>query len=238
MGIAEFNRALKENPFSVLSDLVYKYILEEITEVHYIPGEKINAKKISEDLNISRTPVRAALNRLANENFVERFGEKGFKVCQINWHDCIALYDIRAMIECNAAYMAANRITDQLLATLRESIKMLKDAQEKGDTLASFEADNLFHKTIVLASDNKYLIEMHNSLKIYLKLYQRFLQATGKYRISQDNHIVNKHLTIYRAISDSYSHVARTEMDDHLKFIYRILFDGGLVSTNGGRKRN
>jgi len=237
MSIDSFKAELKRNPFSVLSDLVYKYILEEIIEVHYIPGEKINAKHISEELDISRTPVRAALNRLTAEGLVEQVGEKGFRVCQINWSDCLALYDIRGMIESNAAHIAANRISQKNLNKLKTSIEMMKEAKEKDDTLASFAADNLFHYTIVEATDNDYLISMHEKLRIYLRLYQRFLFATGKYTIGNDNHIIDKHIVIYRAISNSYSQVAKNEMDDHLRYIYRILFDGGVVQSHK-RKRN
>ncbi|MFQ7397942.1 MAG: hypothetical protein ACLRNW_09015 [Neglectibacter sp.] len=51
---------------------------------------------------MSRTPIRTALERLVEQKLVEQVGEKGFRVCQIDWKDCMALYDIREMIESNA----------------------------------------------------------------------------------------------------------------------------------------
>ena len=226
----EFLQRLEDQPFSILSDLVYQYILDAIVEVKYMPGAKINTKRISEELGVSRTPVRTALDRLVAEHLVEQVGEKGFRVCQVNWQDCMALYDIREMIEGNAANMAANTITDEQLEQLRRTILLSRKARESGDNLAAFEADNRFHELIVRSTGNSYLIDMYNSLKTWISRYQRSLLATQKYDAVSDTHTVEKHIVIYRALKSRYSLVAKTEMVDHLHHIYRILFDGGLVT--------
>ena len=226
----EFIQRLKDQPFSILSDLVYQYIVEAIVEVKYVPGTKINTKRIAEELGISRTPVRTALDRLVEEKLVEQVGEKGFKVCQVDWRDCMALYDIREMIEGNAAYIAANTITDRQLEQIKQAILIGRKAMERGDSIAAFEADNLFHEMIVRATGNNYLIDMYNALKIWIRRYQRSLVATQKYDALDDPYIIEKHMVIYRAIKSRYSMVAKTEMENHLHHIYRVLFDGGLVT--------
>lgn len=228
----EFVQRLKDQPFSILSDLVYQYILDAIVEVKYVPGSKINTKRIAEELGISRTPVRTALDRLVEEKLVEQVGEKGFKVCPVDWRDCMALYDIRDMIEGNAAYIAANTITDAQLEKLRQSVELMRKAIESGDALAIFEADNQFHEQIVRATGNSYLIDMYHSLKNWIRRYQRSLVATQKYDIKNDRHLVEKHVVIYRAIKNRYSLVAKAEMEDHLHHIYRVLFDGGLITQS------
>ena len=230
MTCQEFTQYLKDHPFAALSDVVYQYIVSAIVDVRYVPGSKINTKQISEELGISRTPVRTALERLVEEHLVEQVGEKGYKVCQVDWRDCMALYDIREMIEGNAAYIAANIITDAQLEQLRQTILAAKRAKEQGDILALFDADNLFHELIVRFSRNGYLIDMYDSLKIWIRRYQRSLIASGKYALAAHN--VDKHIVIYRAIKSRYSLVAKTEMTDHLHYIYRVLFDGGLVSRS------
>lgn len=230
MEIQEFNRILENQPFSVLSDLVYQYIVEAIVEVKFAPGAKINTKRLSEELGISRTPVRTALERLVEEKLVEQVGEKGYRVCPVDWSDCMALYDIREMIEGNAAYIAANTINDVQLEVLKKSILTAKKARESGDTLAAFEADNLFHETIVRATGNSYLIDMYRSLKIWIRRYQRSMIAAQKYDANADLQTEERHVVIYRALKNRYSMVAMTEMKDHLRQIYRVLFNGGPVA--------
>ncbi len=232
----EFVQKIKDQPFSILSDLVYQYIVDAIIEVRFAPGSKINTKRISEELGVSRTPVRTALERLVKENLVKQVGEKGFQVCQVDWKDCMDLYDIRAMIESNAAYIAANYITDTQLEQLKHSILMEKKARDKGDTLAFFEASNRFHDIIVLATENNYLIDMYNSLKIWISRYQHSLIASQKYDVNADLQAVNRHIAIYRAIKSRYSMVAKAEMENYLHYIYRVLFDNGLINNPSIKK--
>lgn len=230
MNRQELIQYIKEHPFAVLSDLVYQYIVDAIVDVRFAPGSKINTKQISEELGISRTPVRTALERLVEEKLVEQVGEKGFKVCQVDWQDCMALYDIREMVEGSAAYITANTITDAQLERLKQTILTARRARAQGDILAVFDADNLFHELIVRFSGNNYLIDMYSSLKIWIRRYQRALIAAGKY--DAEAHNVDKHVVIYRAIKSRYSLVAKAEMTNHLHHIYRVLFDGGLVTCS------
>lgn len=228
----EFIQTLKDQPFAILSDLVYQYIVDAIVEAKYAPGSKINTKRISEELGISRTPVRTALERLGKEKLVETVGEKGFKVCQVDWKDCLALYDIREMIEGSAAYIAANTITERQLEQLKQVIIAHRKASAAGDVIAAFEADSRFHEIIIQATGNSYLIDMYHSLKIWIRRYRYALIASQKHDVQDDRRILDKHIVIYRALKSRYSLVAKSEMVDHLHQIYRVLFDDELVSRS------
>lgn len=228
----EFIQTLKDQPFAILSDLVYQYIVDAIVEAKYAPGSKINTKRISEELGISRTPVRTALERLGKEKLVETVGEKGFKVCQVDWKDCLALYDIREMIEGSAAYIAANTITERQLEQLKQVIIAHRKASADGDVIAAFEADSRFHEIIIQATGNSYLIDMYHSLKIWIRRYRYALIASQKHDVQDDRRILDKHIVIYRALKSRYSLVAKSEMVDHLHQIYRVLFDDELVSRS------
>lgn len=142
----------------------------------------------------------------------------------------MALYDIREMVEGNAAYIAANTITDDYLEQMKELILVARKARKAGDAVAAFEADNLFHETIVRATGNNYLINMYKSLEIWIRRYQRSLIAAQKYDVNTDLQTEERHIVIYRAIKNRYSMVAMTEMQDHLHQIYRVLFNGGPVT--------
>lgn len=226
----EFSQRIQDQPFSILSDLVYQYIVDAIVEFKFPPGAKINTKRVSEELGISRTPVRTALDRLVEERLVEQVGEKGFRVCQVDWQDCMALYDARKMIEGSAAYIAANTITDAQLGQLKQTILDLRSAIKNADASGVFEADNRFHEIIVRSTGNGYLIGMYHALKIWICRYQHSLAAAQGDQVGRDRQIMEKHLVIYRAIKSRYSLVAKTEMEDHLHHIYHELLGKGLVA--------
>ena len=230
MNQEEFAQRLKDQPFSVLSDLVFEYIQDAIVEAKYAPGSKINTKRISEELGVSRTPVRTALEQLEKEKLVESVGEKGFKAAAVDWKDCLSLYEIREMVEGNAAYIAANTITDQQLEQLKQVLIRHRKANEAGDYRVTFESDIRFHELIVLSTGNAYLIDMFRALKVWIRRYHYALVSAQKFDMSNDLRILEKQTVIYRAIKNRYSLVAKNEMVDHLHKIYRILFEDELVS--------
>ncbi len=237
----EFIQRLKDQPFSVLSDLVYQYIADGIIDVTYAPGSKINTKRISEELGISRTPVRTALERLVADKLVEQVGDKGFKVSAIDWKDCLALFDIRAMLEGTSAYVAANTITDGQLAALKQNILQAKALADKGNFPADIPAFNRldlqFHELIVRAAGNSYYITMFNTLKPWIIRYTNSMVASGSLDGFHPDLIVTKHAALYRAIKSRYSTVAKTEMEDHLRHIYHVLYDSGLLfQSQTGKK--
>ena len=233
----EFLKQLENQPFSVLGDLVYRYIVDGIENMRFSPGTKLNAKRISEELGISRTPVRTALNRLVEEGLVEPAGEKGFKVSPVDWRDCLSLYDAREMIEGSAAYIAANTITDAQLEQLRRNIQATRRTE---DYLEIFELDNQFHALIVQAAGNQYLIDMHRSLRSWMRRYQHALLEAQGLPAARDLRIAEKHKGIYRASQNRYSLVAKTEMERHLQEIYRMLFRGVITKKggNGGETKH
>lgn len=239
MNQQEFMQQIKDQPFSVLGELVYQYIAESIMEVHLEPGAKINTSKIAKELGISRTPIRTALERLAEEGLVEHAGTKGFKVSPVDWSDCMALYDARGVIEGNAAYTSANSSTPEHLEKMMHAIQLMKKAQAKGDNLAVFEADNLFHSVIVESTGNEYLMALYDSIKPWIRHYQRTLVLVNKHQVGDDAQLVSKHIVIYKAIKNRYSMVAKNEMASHINHLYRVIFDRGLEgpgSTGGGER--
>ena len=66
-----------KNPFIKLNDVVYECIKEAINNVLIKPGERINVSEISKALNVSITPVRNAIQKLAEEGLIENRGVKG-----------------------------------------------------------------------------------------------------------------------------------------------------------------
>lgn len=72
INVEKFEVSKREHPFFSITDLVYLFLQEEIIHLHLRPNEKLNESRIANELKISRTPVRKALDKLLEEFLVEK----------------------------------------------------------------------------------------------------------------------------------------------------------------------
>ncbi|MFQ7397943.1 MAG: GntR family transcriptional regulator [Neglectibacter sp.] len=68
-----------------LNQRVYEHILRQIIEVQIEPGERINVTKIAEQLQISRTPIRSAMDQLVKDGLIKRVSDRGYQVTLLIW---------------------------------------------------------------------------------------------------------------------------------------------------------
>ena len=96
---------------SSLADQAYSAIRDLIVSLELRPGAVINERELMERLGIGRTPVREALRRLAQERLVEVFPRRGTFVTSVEIRDLARLSEVRAVLEPEAARLAAERAT-------------------------------------------------------------------------------------------------------------------------------
>lgn len=213
---------------AALSQQVYSYILRQIIEVQLEPGERINVTKIAEQLGVSRTPIRSAMDQLAEDGLIKRVSDRGYQVTPIGMADCFDLCDARKILEGTAAAMAANNITFADLEILERSIVNAKEclARQGFDDFA--EQDTIFHETLLRAANNRYLLQVYDTIKIRINRYRYIISTYCRGTAQQDtSHAVGKHTCIFRAVKNRYSSVAQNEMEEHIAYTYRTLFDLG-----------
>ena len=94
---------------ATLDDTVYGSIKQMILTNQFRPGYKLTHQHIADLLNVSRTPVRQALERLYQESYVIRIPARGFFVAEIDSHEARDLYDVRMALETFALRLAMSR---------------------------------------------------------------------------------------------------------------------------------
>ena len=180
-----------------LENKVFVKLEDEILSGKLTRGTALTEISLSERLGVSRTPVRSALHRLAEEGLVEAVANKGCVVIGITNSDLVDIYKIRVRLEGLASAIAATRITDEGLNALRESVELAEFYISKNDTEKLKELDSEFHETIYRSTDNrllcKTLSELHRKIKSYRKLS---LTVPGRLERS-----VLEHREIYQAIA-------------------------------------
>jgi len=138
------------------------------------PGGRIHQELCAEVLNVSRTPVREALQRLASEGLVERNEDRGFRVTQLSVDELEELFDMRSILEAFAMRLICRRITPETLDALTRYVEGSEAALSRQDPEGIFESNTAFHNTLYsLIPDRKRFLSMLNNMKDHILRYRK-----------------------------------------------------------------
>ena len=164
-----------------LEEKVYTALEEEILSGKLKRGEQLRETALSERLQASRTPIRGALHRLAEEGLVDLCANKGATVIGITAEDIEDIYAMRMRLEGLAARLATERISDDDIKKLAEVVELSEFYFSRGVEYRSGELDTEFHEIIFKASGSrqlcKTLCDLHKNIKAYRRLS---LSNTGR----------------------------------------------------------
>lgn len=111
----------------------------------FTEGERLVEERIASELGISRTPLREALHRLAQEGILEKRRAGGYALRRLDPREVEDAFDIRSLLEGHAAALAASRAEDAQLTALAENLNTFRAANVKGDIPALVASNTQFH---------------------------------------------------------------------------------------------
>ena len=155
-----------------LEEKVYTMLEEEILSGKLKRGEQLRENAIAERFNISRTPIRGALHRLAEDGLVELLANRGATVIGITHEDIEDIYALRMRLEGLAARLAAERMSEEDRASLTSAYELSEFYMSKHNELRAGELDSEFHSIIFKACDSRYLCKILSDLHKNLKAYR------------------------------------------------------------------
>lgn len=178
-----------------LANQVYQQIEKNILSGVYKAGEIISESKLSEELGVSRTPIREAIARLENDKLIG-ITPSGTVVLGITDEDVADMFAVKRALEPMVVKMAAMNISDEDLAKLKEILDQQEFYQEKKNIEKVRNLDTQFHDIIYSASGSpifqSVLSPIHHKLMKYRK---DSLTNEGRSRYS-----IEEHVKIYEAI--------------------------------------
>ena len=196
-----------------LEDHVYERLEEDILTGIYKRGEPLTEVTISNRFNISRTPVRAAIHRLAEEGLVKLSPNKGAVVTGISRDDIIDIYKIRMRLDGLAAAMAAEKMSDEDIEKLRESVELSEFYSNRNDAEHQKELDTAFHALIYTATGSRMLSGILSELHKKAKLYRKISLGVE----SRAEKSIREHREILEAIERRDSTAAERLTQTHVK---------------------
>lgn len=139
---------------AALTDYVYSALKQQILTCMLAPGADLNEKVLCDELKVSRTPLREALNRLANERLVLLAPRRGYAVVSITVQDILELTEVRRGLESECAALAAERATAQDIARLEELAELCYEPGDRTTYVTYLRANSEFHLALVRCSRN------------------------------------------------------------------------------------
>ncbi|HXG26144.1 MAG TPA: GntR family transcriptional regulator [Candidatus Binatia bacterium] len=153
----------------LLREEVYLSLKRWIVDGTLVPGERVRDTELAERLGVSRMPVREALNRLADEGFVETAANRWTRVALLDPDEARRIYPIVWSLERLAVGLGGPRLGKAELNAMAAANARLRDAIDRGDPLEASRADNNFHEVYIEAADNPELARILASLKVKLR---------------------------------------------------------------------
>jgi len=137
-----------------LSDRVYATLKHRILTCKVLPGERLSEKSLCEEMGISRTPLREALNRLGLEGLVTLEPYRGYEVVPVTLEDIRDLCELRTIVESESAALAAQRATQEDVTKL-VSLAELRYTPGERDTYENYlRSNSAFHLALARCTRN------------------------------------------------------------------------------------
>lgn len=151
-----------------IRDSVFSILRNAILDKKLEPGQRLVERNIAEQLGISRTPVREAINMLELERLVTHIPRKGVVVSGFTKADIVEILVIRTSLEALICSIAATKIRPRELERLELLAKLLSDEHGKGNLKKSNQLNDKFHEIIYRTAESPRLYDLLNTLREYI----------------------------------------------------------------------
>ena len=178
-------------------------------------GKRLDEAELSVHYGVSRTPVREALQRLAESGLAEHLPRRGTFVRAPSLSELVEMFEVMAELECMAVRLAIRRTTNADIDTLTDSNEACRAAFEADDTKRYYELNAAVHRQIYKMSGNGFLAAEAQRLHDRLRPFRRLqLRVRGRMGESMDEHDI-----ILAAIRDGDVQQAVDTMRNHITIL-------------------
>ncbi len=199
-------------PRSALHEQVAHRLRQMLVENRILPGAKLNERELSEELNVSRTPLREAIKMLAAEGLVELLPNRGAIAVELTETDVLNTFEVMAGLEAQSGELAARRITDAELAEIKAMHYEMLAAYTRRDLPTYYRLNAAIHRAINAAAKNPVLLNTYNQVNARLQALRfRSNQNEEKWRDA-----VKEHEQMVAALSARDAGAMRDVMATHL----------------------
>ncbi|MBC7585580.1 GntR family transcriptional regulator [Tardiphaga sp. vice352] len=203
---------LRISPKTVQQQIVEK-LRGAIADGMFKPGDRLIEANLCEMLGVSRPSIREALRSLEAERLVSIIPNRGPQIPVLTRDHAADIYKVRALLESEAAFIAAKRATPDDLKLLRGALAAFGRAVRSNDMRTEVSATSVFYSHILRICDNRIIEETLNGLLARINfLRAHSMSQPGRARIS-----LREMKAIYEAIATKNGSAARSAAMKHVE---------------------
>jgi DNA-binding GntR family transcriptional regulator len=147
-----------------LHEAIFQKLRSLLVEGTIPPGSKLNERELAESLNVSRTPIREAIRRLAADGLVELITNRGAIAVQLSKTDVIHTFEVIAQLEAYSGELAAQNITDATLSELEALQYEMMASYARRDLSSYYKLNLRIHSLINQAANNPVLSQLFSQV--------------------------------------------------------------------------
>lgn len=206
----------------LLKDQAFDALREMIVSGSAPPGVFLSERRLAAQLGMSKTPVKAALERLETEGYIRVSPQQGIIVRELAVEDVIDLFDIRLALEPFVARRIAGRLTTEQEAKLADNLGAQERATAAGDRDTYRKRDTEFHYLLCEFQGNREILRVMSHLqdRLYRAMLRVLVRVPGRMASG-----LAEHRHIAAAISAGDGESAATALTAHLEFGRRMLVE-------------
>ncbi|MBW2603180.1 MAG: GntR family transcriptional regulator [Deltaproteobacteria bacterium] len=178
------------------SQKAYQFIKTNILSQTYLPGFQLREIHLSEELGLTRTPVREAIIKLESEGLVHTYPNRGAFVIKLTLAEVEDLFDVREALEIKASELAIRKANREQLDAIRKAL------EQHGQLIESSRDSNYrkpvldFHEALIKLSHNQTLISIWQTMRSRLQLARvTSAMLAQRYRNAHEEHLqIHEHI--------------------------------------------
>lgn len=209
---------------------VYEILCDSIVKVKLRPGTPLRVDAIANQLGISSTPVRDALNHLEKDGLIVKQPYQSWVVREFNEQEIQDLYELRTGLECFSVRLACRRIGEDRIEWLKKHQKKGEKALEREDIEAYQAYNQELHSAILKAAGNSQLQKVMDTLSLQ---FQMLMAQTIRFR-GRPSRAVREHARLIEAISKRDEEKAQKVMEQHLTGALKDILEARRADDGAG----
>lgn len=212
------NSSLVEQTRSILRD--------DIVSLRLQPGCRLTVDALAERFGVSRTPVRDALNALAEEGLVVVAPRVGYYVIELSLDDIREISGVRKMVELYAFPFASKNMSRDDVGALLEETLSVRDLPSHDKRRVFEQLDRKFHLEIISAAGNKRLVDFFMPIASFVDLMRKL-----NVRVDE---ALEEHIAILEAMYAGNMIPAQTLLEEHLDIVEQAIITSRSITEGTG----
>jgi len=198
----------------LLKEQAYQQLKQMLVDGTYVPGTFLSERRLAEQLGMSKTPVRAALERVEAEGYITVSPQQGIFVRELSLREIKEHYEIRMALETHIVRRLAGSLAPEQVDSLDRNLNAQLVALQENDIMTHVAHDRDFHLLLATCLDNQEI------LRVMQRQQERAFRVTSQISMHHPSRMqesYEEHLGIFEAVRDGEGNRAAERMLHHLE---------------------